>query len=85
MKNLFIVLAVISLIVLAFGCTTKKKLLREIREVKAQLTKIDSTYNSNRIQLYNLKKKQINEDYKEITPAELLRRVDALTEPKRDH
>jgi len=80
--RVLLAIMVLALIALVFSCTTNKKLLREIREVKARLAVIDSTYNHTQIQLYYYEKARIDSVYNNISDADLLQRIDDLTKPK---
>lgn len=80
--RLLLAVLAFALIASIFSCTTKKKLLREIRSIGTKLSTIDSTYNKTQLQLYHYEKARIDSTYNHISDADLLRRIDALTRPK---
>ncbi len=73
------------------SCIPNRRILKEIKgqkenfgQILSNLKRIDSTYNTHRIILYRYEKDRIDSSYYNVTDAELLHRIDALTGPKSD-
>jgi hypothetical protein len=66
------------------SCTTNRQILKAVNGLRADMAKIDSVTKQNQI-LYNYEKARIDSSYRNISDADLKRRIDALTRPKRNN
>lgn len=63
------------------GCNSMK-LLPEIKKIQTQLSKLDSIYRYRESKLYEYERTKIDCTYRNITDADLLRRINTITRPK---
>lgn len=73
-------------------CSCNRRILKQIKkevvsqkesfgQILSNLKRIDSTYRTHRIILYQYEKDRIDSTYYNLPDAELLHRIDALTRP----